>query len=370
MAHRVHPRQTNIAWARAVRASAIAGVILIALLAFGATTLPTQAAPGATAVARLSPAVITVTTAAASAKVDIVIEDVSNLYGVDVRLTFDPKRLAVQDANPGQAGVQIELGSLLTSGTEYVLFNVVDNVAGTIKLVITQLNPTPAVTGNGVLARVTFKLKGRSGVSPLHFTRTDLASRDALLIPVTARDGAIVIQPPLTCKTIQRGALGQVADSYIWSLMPRGNFNTARLYTARFHPFDETRSLIRFGLDILPKGAVVQSATLGLELGGQGSGQPVNIYRITHAWSERQPTWSNFAAQHDGAVAWGSFATGKKASVTADVTGLVSVWLKGNLPNYGLMLKSTSNHAAYEYFSSEIGKVGSRPWLKVCYFVP
>ena len=45
--------------------------------------------------------------------VDIRVENVTNLFGVEVHLSFDPALLEVEDANAGQAGVQIAPGPFL-----------------------------------------------------------------------------------------------------------------------------------------------------------------------------------------------------------------------------------------------------------------
>jgi len=96
----------------------------------------------------------------------------------------------------------------------------------------------------------------------------------------------------------------------------------------------------------------------------------VRVYRITKTWSEGQPTWKNFAGNYDSTVVWGSFVPQGTGSVTTDVTGLVSSWVKGSAANYGMMLTSSPNCNYDEYNSSEASQVGSRPWLKVCYTVP
>ena len=170
-----------------------------------------------------------------------------------------------------------------------------------------------------------------------------------------------------TCVTIQRGTFGQVADAFIWSALPRFNFDTSRLYTSRLYGLGETRSLVRFGLDSLPRNAVIKSATLGLKLNRPGSRETIQIYRITQSWNERQPTWNSFANKYDSSKTWGSFVAKGTGFVSADVTSLVSAWASNSKPNYGLMLKSSLNRAYDEYISSETGTVGWQPSLTVCY---
>ncbi len=194
MTHQDPAGQTHKTWTRILPTILIASVMLLLLLSIVHTPTPLQAAPQAGALVRIDPVMVTTTTTAISVPVDIRIENVNGLYGADVRLTFDPALLAVQDADPGKAGVQIALGPLLTSGTPFVVINAADNVSGTIWLALTQLNPTLPVTGSGVLARITFKPVGPAGVSPIHFTQVELANRNGIAIPATTQDGTLNIQ--------------------------------------------------------------------------------------------------------------------------------------------------------------------------------
>jgi hypothetical protein len=195
MTHQDPARPTHSSRARALPPIFIASVMLLLFLSINSTTPSLQAAPNAAALVRTAPVVVTTTTTAISVPVDIRIENVNGLYGADVRLTFDPALLAVQDADPGKTGIQIGLGPMLASGTYFVVINSADNVSGTARLALTQLNPTLPVTGSGVLARITFKPVGPAGVSPIHFAQVELANRNGITIPATTQDGTLNIQP-------------------------------------------------------------------------------------------------------------------------------------------------------------------------------
>ena len=185
--------------------------------------------------------------------------------------------------------------------------------------------------------------------------------------------GDVCDGPPVpTCVTLQRGTLGEVADGYIWEAYPTlGSFTDARLRTGLYtHPrygAGENRALLHFELDSVPADAFVQSATLGMNQITSGSGETVDVYRITQAWTEGEPTWDTFASSYDDSTSWGSFfAQGDVVSV--DITGLVSAWVAGSQSNYGLMLISSPAQALDEYYSSDYSNSGMRPWLEVCYF--
>ncbi|MBN2551067.1 MAG: hypothetical protein JXB15_18035 [Anaerolineales bacterium] len=126
--------------------------------------------------------------------VDIWVNDVANLYGADVQLTFDPNLLEVVDARPFETGVQILPVSTFLK-PDWIIRNVADNTLGTIWYATTQLNPTLPVTGTGIIATITFRAKNQ-GTSALHFTYTKLATRDGDPIPGTPVDGSIQTTPP------------------------------------------------------------------------------------------------------------------------------------------------------------------------------
>ena len=73
--------------------------------------------------------------------VDIVLDDVVDLYGAEVHLTFDPAVLQVQDADSNAPGEQIAPGEEFSKGRGFVALNRFDNQRGTIDLAATLVNP-------------------------------------------------------------------------------------------------------------------------------------------------------------------------------------------------------------------------------------
>jgi hypothetical protein len=124
--------------------------------------------------------------------VDIVIEDVADLYGLDLRLSFDPALLEVQDADPGTAGVQIQKGTF--PAPDFVVKNEADNGAGMVWYAVSQrqdLHPDP-VSGSGIGGSITFKgLAG--GTSSVAFTYQKIVKVDGERIPATTRDGQVTV---------------------------------------------------------------------------------------------------------------------------------------------------------------------------------
>lgn len=90
--------------------------------------------------------------------VEVLTENVTDLYGVELHLKYDPAVLEIQDGKADQEGVQIEPGALLPVNQGFVVANQADQGQGTILYALTLLNPAPPVNGSGPVARITFKV--------------------------------------------------------------------------------------------------------------------------------------------------------------------------------------------------------------------
>ena len=77
------------------------------------------------------------------------IAGVQDLYGFDLQLSFDPTVLEVVDSDGSTPGIQSAAGSFISP--DFVVRNQADNQAGKVEFVVTQLNPSPARSGNGTL---------------------------------------------------------------------------------------------------------------------------------------------------------------------------------------------------------------------------
>jgi hypothetical protein len=140
-------------------------------------------APGT--IVRCEPAAITVPVGLV-VSLDLYVQDVGDLYGADVRLSFDPAVVKVVDADQSAAGVQIQpLSGFLKP--DFVVRKVADNISGTIWYAATQVNPTLPVTGSGSLARVTL-LPQATGAFSMPFTYQKLVRRNGVQITATSQD--------------------------------------------------------------------------------------------------------------------------------------------------------------------------------------
>lgn len=169
--------------------------LALAILLVGAAD---AAAPRNGAIVRPDPLVSAVPVGG-QVVVNLYVQDVQNLYALDIRLGFDPTVLEVLDANPGASGVQIQPLNVFLK-PDFVARNRACNaadptdpgcpVAGVARYAVTQVNPSAPVSGSGPVAAVTFK-RLKPGVAALTILTHDLSDRDGIVIPSAAQDGRI-----------------------------------------------------------------------------------------------------------------------------------------------------------------------------------
>lgn len=124
--------------------------------------------------------------------VDIYVQDVIDLYGADVRLSFDPGVAQVVDTDPSLPGTQIQpLADFMSP--DFVIKKEANNSAGTIWYAATQLNPSPPVSGSGPLARITFHAN-TAGSFVMPITSAQLSKAGGIPIPVTVQNCSVAFQ--------------------------------------------------------------------------------------------------------------------------------------------------------------------------------
>lgn len=113
--------------------------------------------------------------------VDVQVHDVLDLYGFDIRLTFDGALLGAEE---------LVAGGVLPSAV-FEAERTLDNDAGQATYVVTFMPPSLPFTGSGVLAKITFRAlspgSSELGISAL------LANTSAESIPVSVSNGSVVI---------------------------------------------------------------------------------------------------------------------------------------------------------------------------------
>ena len=179
---------------------ALLAALVFCLALVGPAAGPLQAAPaapdagrpleGASILFSPSPAIIQ---ACETVAVEVRVNDVFDLYGVDIKVAFDPGVLEVVDANPAKPGIQVQDGGFLSP--DFVVSREADNAAGTLEYAMTQVGGSP-VSGSGVLCTIFFQAKSTAEDTALTFTQTDLVDLDGLLIwPKVVQGSASTVAP-------------------------------------------------------------------------------------------------------------------------------------------------------------------------------
>ena len=122
-----------------------------------------------------------------SEKKIVQLDDVEDVYALEIQLGFDSSVLNVLDADAFQTGTQIEAGSCPQPG--FVVVNEVNNVSGIIDYAITQINPQNPCNG-GDVAKIEFQCVG-NGVSEVSFISSTISDRDGIQIEYNIISGKI-----------------------------------------------------------------------------------------------------------------------------------------------------------------------------------
>lgn len=166
----------------------VAGLFILSLLSVLHVVAPLQAQSIATV--RPSPAQLELMQGETAA-LEINLENARDLYGIDVRLSFDPALLEILDTDPNQSGVQMVPGAF--PKPELIALNAADNASGTARYVITQLNPTPPATGSGVVLTVQVRALA-SGRTELAIPLVEMSDRDGNLLAVNTGSSIIEVR--------------------------------------------------------------------------------------------------------------------------------------------------------------------------------
>jgi hypothetical protein len=135
--------------------------------------------------------------------VNIELKDAVEVYGVELKLHYDPTQLQVRDSNPGQQGTQIIPGPLLGVENRFIIRNTADTETGQISFAFTPLNPAPPISGEGVLATIEFEVVGE-GPFMVEFDKTQLVALDLQPIPAAIENLSLEHLPAPDSQTPKR----------------------------------------------------------------------------------------------------------------------------------------------------------------------
>ena len=174
---------------------AMCGLVL-GLVVMGVSAAPFQTQSAAVGADEATVSLTSPTTieGCAEAQIAVWVNDVTDLYGSDIKLSFDPGVLEVVDFDSAELGIQVESGGFLKPG--YVIRNVADNATGAIQYALTQINPTAPASGSGVLFIVHLRARSAQSVTQIAFTSVELSDRNGHMIPATAAGASIATVAP------------------------------------------------------------------------------------------------------------------------------------------------------------------------------
>jgi hypothetical protein len=138
----------------------------------------------------------------AQGSVDIRLDNVQGLYGLEFQLVFDPDIISVIDADVDKEGVQIKPADWWKDG--FVAVNRVDNENGRIEFAATLLRPALAINGNRVVATISFEAR-KTGTSSLKIESATLSTRNAEAIPYAQQIGIIAVNESGQVPNLQAG---------------------------------------------------------------------------------------------------------------------------------------------------------------------
>ncbi|MFN8473141.1 MAG: LysM peptidoglycan-binding domain-containing protein [Anaerolineae bacterium] len=200
-------------------------------------------------------------------KVQVLVNNVKDLFGADVRLQFDPSRLEVVDANPGVPGTQIEVGKFLdpSNGKGFVAQNSADNGAGRISYAVTLLSPAQPAQGSGPLAIITFNAK-ETGPVNVGFLSTILTTPQNETIPVTSTG---LGQTPGPVAVVPAGAAGATPQAQ--AAAPQGQATGAAPQATAAAPKAQATPAAGGAAAAAAAVVLVDPASANITVGGNGN---------------------------------------------------------------------------------------------------
>ncbi len=200
------------------------------------------------------------------------------------------------------------------------------------------------------------------------------------LADLEPQDTTIIETPGDTCITLKPGPADGI-DAEVWSLDPNTNFGTHDENRANAWTWDGQsgiqRSFLRFSLDAMPEGAILEYAGLSLfalddpDTQLHAGENQSYIRRVIEDWDEATITWDNqpaVTATHE--VEHTAATSGYEDFTDIDVTELVQDMI--DTENYGFMLRlqSETTYRRLGFASSDHVNAASFPELELCYTVP
>jgi general secretion pathway protein D len=142
----------------------------------------------------------TIASIGSTVSLDVAISGVADLYAFQFDVTFDPSVLAATDVSEGPF--------LPGGGATFFIPGIIDNVGGSVAFTAdTLLGPVPGVTGDGILATLTFTAVA-AGTSPIALENVILLDSVLGLIEVVTDGGQVTVPEAATLLLLGSGIVG------------------------------------------------------------------------------------------------------------------------------------------------------------------
>ena len=245
-------------------------------------------------------------------------------------------------------------------------------------------NPDNYTTTNALVSGG-FGTLSRMNQTVLENTQADYATGARLdNVDINTVQNAIVLDQrvrPVTTVVIQPGAADGM-DTCLLEFWP-DDFSNGEGKSVGIDSVNtkNIRALLEFSLSSIPSDAIVQNATLLVNLMTGNKANPItfNLYALTMNWTENETSWNSASSTQSWATPGGDYdpfifyrgtMTKTPGWYPIDVSRLVDFWLKGTFANYGMIMvpDNGDNTGSFKYFdSSEANTAANRPKLVVNY---
>ena len=280
------------------------------------------------------------------------------------------------------------------------------------RLVEKQGKRTFALTRGSIVASVTKQAAGRSvAVSTPHAEVTVLGTQFLLVVTpdssrVEVREGRVRMtrlsdpagvevgvhhsatvakgqkleaKPTLYTLDLQDGVAGYVGtrDTSLSGADPTRAFGGADVLEVDGDEVDGKKiySLLKWDLATVPRGAVIRSAVVTLDIVNESQGKGYSFYEMKRAWSEGEITWSQASGlkgrDDRGVEPLGTVAPRVKGQLSILLTpaaeSVIQKWLLKPDFNHGFVIANDSNSDGFKFHAREAYPHNLRPRLTLTY---
>ncbi|MCG8313023.1 MAG: DNRLRE domain-containing protein [Pseudomonadales bacterium] len=161
-------------------------------------------------------------------------------------------------------------------------------------------------------------------------------------------------------------------DTYIASGKPGENFGNRAVLLAdgMDGANDELMTLIQWSIPDIPPDLDVSGVSIKLQIINR-SFSSYKILAVTQAWQEPSVTWYDLKFDKNQQIEIATFTPRSKGpiDVTLNAAGvaLIRAWIRGDIPNNGIMIRASDTRDGVDFRSSEYSHIDERPMLVITY---